>query len=106
MKKLNPDYVHVTITTPYPSTDLYRLGLEEKVLPYDYWKEFAKKPTPDFKPYFWEKEMSKDELFSLMKIAYRSFYMRPAYVLKKISQLKSFKELLTKARAALNILRV
>jgi len=106
MKKLNPDYAHITITTPYPATDLYRMGLEQKVLPYDYWKRFAENPTLDFKPYFWEKELSKKELFSLLKRAYRYFYFRPSYVLKRILHLKSGKELLVKAKGALNLLKV
>lgn len=106
MKKLNPDYVHVTITTPYPETDLYRAGLAQKVFPYDHWKKFAQNPSPDFVPPLWEKEMSRDELFSLLKKAYRSFYMRPGYILKKIIKLKSGKELLKKAKAALKILKI
>lgn len=104
MKKLNPDYAHITITTPYPATDLYRMGLEQKVLPYDYWREFAKNPNPDFRPMFWEKELSKKELFSLMKKAYRSFYSRPSYILKKLIQIRSFEEFKNKFRAGINIL--
>lgn len=106
MKKLNPDYAHITITTPYPATDLYRMGLEQKVLPYDYWREFAKNPNPDFRPMFWEKELSKEELFSLMTRAYRSFYIRPGYVFKKIIQLKSFNELIRKTKAALKMIKI
>lgn len=106
IKKLNPDYAHIAITTPYPSTDLYRMGLEQKVLSYDHWKEFAENPTPKFQPPFWEKELSKEELISLLKKAYRSFYLRPSYIFKKILRLKSWKELLTKAKAGLNILKI
>lgn len=106
MKKLKPDYVHITITNPYPATDLYQMGLEQKVLPYDYWKKFAENPTPDFEPYFWEKELSREELFALLKKAYRSFYLRPNYILKRIIQLKSGKELLRKTKSALNIFRI
>jgi len=106
MKKLNPDYVHITITTPYPATDLYRMGLEQKVLLYDYWKEFAENPTLDFEPYFWERELSKEELFSLLKKAYRSFYFRPEYVLKRISKLKSIKELFKKTKAGWQLLKI
>lgn len=106
MKKINPDYVHITIATPYPATDLYRMGLEQKVLPRDYWREFAENPVSDFKPYFWEKELSKEELFSLLKKAYRSFYFRPSYIFKRILRVKSGKELLIKAKAALNMLKI
>jgi len=107
-KKLNPDYVTFGILNPYPATELYKMGLEQKVLPYDYWKEFAENPTPNFRPYlyFWEKELSKEELSCLLRKAYRSFYLRPNYIIKKILQLKSIKELFIKARAAFNILKI
>ena len=106
MKKINPDYVHITIATPFPATDLYRLGLEQGVLPFDYWQKFAENPTSSFKPLFWEKELSREELILLLKKAYRSFYLRPNYIFKKIIQLKSWKDLLKKAKAALKLLKI
>lgn len=106
MKKLNPDYVHITITTPFPATDLYKMALEEKIVTYDVWQEFTKNPKPDFVPPIWEKELSRKELFSLLKKAYRSFYLRPNYILKKILQLKSWRELFKKSRAALKLLKI
>lgn len=106
MKKLNPDYVHVSITTPFPGTDLYKMTLEEKIVSHDVWREFAKNPKSDFVPPVWEKELSRKELFSLLKKTYRSFYLRPKYILKKIIQLKSGKEMLRKAKAALNMLKI
>ena len=106
MKKLDPDYVHITITTPFPATDLYKMALEEKIVTYDAWQEFAKNPNPDFVPPIWEKELSRKKLFSLLKKAYRSFYLRPNYIIKKILQLKSGKELFKKARAALKLLKI
>jgi len=106
MKKLNPDYVHITITTPFPATDLYKMALKEKVIATDIWRRFAKNPDPNFIPPIWEKELPRKELFSLLKKAYRSFYLRPNYVFKKIFQLKSGKEFLNKAKAGLNLLRI
>jgi len=106
MKKIDPDYAHITISTPYPATDLYKMGLEQKVLPYDYWKEFAENPVSDFKPCLWEKELPKKELFSLLRKAYRSFYFRPLYIFKKTLQVKSRRELLTKAKTAFNMLKI
>lgn len=106
IKKLNPDYIHVTITTPFPATDLYKMALEERVIADDIWQEFAKNPNPDFIPPIWEKELSREELFSLLKKAYRSFYLRPNYIFKKILQLKSGKELINKFKAGLRLLKI
>ncbi|MDP2909512.1 MAG: radical SAM protein, partial [bacterium] len=105
-KKLNPDFVHFTILTPYPATDLYRFGLETGVIKYDYWKEFAQTPSLDFSPPVWEEIFSKDELNKLLKKAYRSFYFRPGYVLKRLREVSSFKEFLAKAGMALKLLKI
>ena len=67
MKKLKADYMHITVTTPYPATGLYELALKERVLEKDYWLEFAKNPTTGFIPHLWDKEMPREKLFYLLK---------------------------------------
>ena len=106
MKKLDPDYVHVTITTPFPATDLYEMALREKIINDDVWQKFSENPSPDFTPPIWEKEMLREKLFFLLKKAYRSFYFRPGYIFKKIIKLKSGRELLKKSGAALKLLKI
>jgi len=105
-KKIKPDFVCFSITTPYPQTDMYTLGLKEKILPYDFWQKFAENPQPDFVPAVWEEELSREELLSLFKKAYHSFYLRPSYIFNKILKLKSVKELFTKAKAAFGVLKI
>ena len=105
-KKLNPDFIHVSITTPFPATDLYYLGLEKKILPYDYWQKFAENPKNTFVPFVWEENLTKDELFKLLKYAYRSFYFQPKFIIKKLLKLKSLKELRSKTKAALQLLKI
>jgi len=105
-KKLNPDYAHFTIMTPYPGTDLYRLGLETKVLPCDYWQKFAENPNHNFSPPFWEEILTHEELIELIKKAYHSFYFSPAYILKRILRLKSWSEFKVKLKAGFDILKI
>ena len=105
-KTLKPEFAHFTITTPYPATDLYRMGLESGVLPNDYWQEFAKNPTKDFKPLIWEENLKKDELVSLLKKAYRTFYYRPLYILKRIISVSSWGEFKAKAKVGLSLLKI
>lgn len=106
MKKINPDYVHVTIATPFPATDLYKMAQEQKIIKGDPWQEFAKNPRRDFIPPIWTKELTREELSMLLKKTYRSFYLRPAYILKKIGQLRSKKDFINKARAGLKLLKI
>jgi radical SAM superfamily enzyme YgiQ (UPF0313 family) len=106
MKKINPDYAHIAITTPFPSTDLYRMILEEKIITHDVWKKFAEDPNPEFIPFILEKNLSRKELFSLIKKAYYAFYFRPSYIIKKVLQLKSFKEFIAKTKAMIALLKM
>ena len=105
-KKINPDFTHITITTPFPATDLYRMGLEQKIWPNDHWQKFAEHPRADFLPPVWEKNLNKEELVLLNQKAYRAFYFRPKYILKKIFQLTSFEELKTKSKIAWRLFKI
>ena len=103
MKKLKPDFVQITLLTPFPGTKIYQLALEEKVFD-DYWREFARSPQPGFKTKYWTKELSSDELKKLLTIAYKKFYIRPIYIIKRIFKIKSLSELLRKLKAGLKVI--
>ena len=105
-KKLNPDFVHFSVTTPFPATPLYYMGLEEGQLKNDYWREFAKKPAKDFVPELWEEILSQEELIELLKYAYKSFYIRPRYILKEMLEVRSLEEFKRKAKAGLSVFRI
>lgn len=104
MKNLNPDYVHLTVLTPFPGTKIYFDGLENGVIKKDYWKEFAKNPTKDFVPPHWAEIFTRDELHELLVNGYKSFYLRPSYIFKRICALRSFGEFRKKAVAAAKVL--
>ena len=106
MKKLNPDYVHIAITTPFPATELYTWAKQERVITSDPWQGFSRHPNSRFVPPVWEKELSRQQLNTLLKKAYRSFYFSPGFILKQIAKLKSPREFLNKAKAALKLLKI
>lgn len=101
--ELDPDYVQFAVTTPYPETDLYRMGLEKKVFEKDYWREFASKPYKEFKPMLYNENLTAEQLADLLDIAYRKFYLRPKYILRRLTDIKSFLDLLYKAKAAFKL---
>lgn len=105
-KKLNPDFVNFSITTPYPATDLYIMGLQNGIMLHDQWQEFAKNPSKDFKPMIWEENFKKDELEKLIKKAYFSFYIRPSYIFKTLKNIRSFKEFSRKTSAGWKLLKL
>lgn len=103
-KKLNPNFVQFSITTPFPATELYLNGLKQGIIKSDYWGEFSKNPIKGFQPALWEEKLTREELISLLGHAYKSFYLRPDYILNGLLKIRSFKDFKRKIAAGLKIL--
>jgi anaerobic magnesium-protoporphyrin IX monomethyl ester cyclase len=103
-KELKPDYAHFTIFSPYPGTELYYRGLEKGIIKRDIWQEFSESPKEGFKIPVWEENFSRDELYEMIVKFYKSFYLRPSYILSRTLKVKSKGELLRKAKAGLSVL--
>ncbi|MDX9754309.1 MAG: radical SAM protein [bacterium] len=102
---LDANYIHLSVATPFPATDLYRLGFERGLYKEDYWRAFAQNPRPDFVPELWEEHMNRDELIELMRLGYKRFYMRGGYIFKSVFAVRSWPEFKRKAKAGLRLLR-
>lgn len=105
VKRLKPDYVQYSICSPYPGTPLYEIGMETGVIPSDVWLEFANNPLKEFSSPVWTQHFTKEELIAITASAYRSFYMRPSFILKQLMNIHSFNHVKTLMRGALGILR-
>ncbi|MEW6619424.1 MAG: radical SAM protein [bacterium] len=103
-KKLNPDFVHITITTPFPATYIYQKGLEQGIIKRDFWHDFAQNPTENFQPEYWEENLTSAELLELIDYSYKYFYTRPTYILKELLKIKSFGEFKKKVKAGIKVI--
>lgn len=103
-QELKPNYAHFTIFCPYPGTNIYAQGLANGIIKKDVWREFAKNPTEDFELPFWEENFTRHELREMLVQAYRTFYLRPGYILKRMTQVKSVGEFKRKMKAGLSVL--
>lgn len=103
-KELKPDYAHFTIFSPYPGTELYSLGLEKGIIKKDIWKEFSENPKEGFKIPVWEENFTRDELYEMIVKFYKSFYLRPSYILRRSFKVKSKDEFIKKAKAGFSVL--
>lgn len=106
MRELNPDYVHLTILTPFPGTEVYAEAMECGVIQTDVWRSFAADPRSDFVPLVWEEHLSREELQSLLVQGYRGFYLRPRYILKRLWALRSWPEFRRKVAAGMGVFRM
>ncbi len=102
--KLKPTYAQFSITTPYPDTALYHLGLEQGVFAEDFWRKYAQDPKEGFTPSLWNQNLSEDELFHLVNVAHKKFYFRPTYILNEFSRTNSFGEFRKKFKTACRLL--
>jgi radical SAM superfamily enzyme YgiQ (UPF0313 family) len=80
--KVNPTFVQFPIATPYPGTKLYDLALENGKLKTN-WDNFTNWDEVVFVPY----GRTEKEIKNTMKKAYRKFYLRPTYILKRIKSM-------------------
>ena len=103
-KKLRPDYAQFSICTPYPKVELYFQMLREGIVPEDYWQKFAENPTADFKIKFWNKDFTEEELRQIQDECHARFYRSPTYIMKQITQLRSWSDFAAKARMGTRIL--
>jgi len=89
--RLDPDIANFHAITPFPGTELYDN--------YEKWGTISE-DTTDFTyqgAAFIPHTMTKDEILRLRQTAFRRFYSRPSFILRRISELRSFHDL----RAAL-----
>ena len=103
-RELNPDFVHFTILTPFPATEIYQRAAREGIIKEDVWRNFACGPTPDFQPPYWEENFTPAQLQDFLNEAYKKFYLRPSYILKEIVKVRSLSELKRKGKAGLKVL--
>jgi radical SAM superfamily enzyme YgiQ (UPF0313 family) len=105
-KEIDPDFALFNILTPYPATRLYEEGLAKGIFKRNCWKEFASNPGKDFQPPFWEEWLSRDELVSLLNLAYRRFYIRPRFILRSICASQDLNILAKRLKTGLEIFKL
>ncbi len=100
-KSLDTDYAQFTITVPFPGTPLYKL-LEKhgSILTKD-WSKYGIYKEPLFET----AELTKELMNKMYKKAYREFYLSPTYVLRRVRNIKSLKDLRVAIGGFLEILK-
>lgn len=102
--RADPDYALFGLLTPFPGTPLYIQALNEGWFDSDYWREFAKSPSPEFSPKFLPNTVPEEELHKILRKSYRAFYLRPRFILREILKVRSWEELVMKCNMAGRIL--
>ena len=102
-KELDTDMAMFNVLTPMPGCKLHEQGVARGVLTEQCWQGFFENPAPGFQPEVWEEHLSRAELYELLDAAYRSFYLRPRVILRRLWGLRSWQQLKRQARAAMRM---
>lgn len=88
VNRLDPDLMVVNITTPFPGSEMFDWAKEKGlILTYD-WDDYTLA-----KPVMKLENMSPDQIKKMYRLMYRSFYFRPAFLLKKVLKIRSIDDL-------------
>jgi radical SAM superfamily enzyme YgiQ (UPF0313 family) len=88
-KSLNTDLVTFGHASPHPGTDFYKYIEDNGYFNIRDWQKF----DPLFKPVFDYPGLSSDDIHRMVNKAYRSFYLRPSYILRRTFSMRSWLEL-------------
>jgi len=86
-KKLNPDTASFAIMTPFPGTEVRKILEEEGKIYEDNWSNYNSLAG---KAVFEYGELRRDIMERMYRKAYKEFYIRPSYVIKRILMTNSW----------------
>ncbi|PIV19176.1 MAG: hypothetical protein COS41_01885 [Elusimicrobia bacterium CG03_land_8_20_14_0_80_50_18] len=91
-KELDLDNATFFLTTPFPGTDLYTEALKSGCLAGNLsWEDFA--PLTKSNPILVQNNITQDELIAWQKRAFKEFYLRPKYLLRKLRSIHSLDDI-------------
>ncbi len=99
--ELNLDYASFSITTPLPATELFREASELGLVSKDYWKKYTllQQSRQDF-PVLETDLWNEAKLHSMLKEAYTRFYLRPKFVMRRLSKIRTLDDVKELIKAA------
>lgn len=104
MHQLDSDYVHITHVVPYEKTKLFDMALERNVADPDIWHNLSTLHYGSF-PMFTDGELSREEIFRMVKAGYQGYYLRPGYIWRRLLKINTISSLWRHAQAALSIVK-
>lgn len=96
---LDPDIALFNITTPYPGTQMFNWAKKNGYLRTLDWSDYDLANAVMDLP-----TISAEDINGMYKTAYREFYFRPRYLLRRFGRLRSFEDIKMNVRALKSIM--
>ncbi len=90
-KELNVDVAQFMIATPYPGTEMWNIAKENGRINDEDYSNFTFY-APDKMP-FSSENFTDQELVNLYRKAYRSYYLRPKFIIKQLLKVRSLQDI-------------
>jgi radical SAM superfamily enzyme YgiQ (UPF0313 family) len=105
-KRIKPDFMQMTILSPFPATQIYLRALQEGVIVGDPWRDYANRINDDFRPPLWDQIYTRNELESHLRWFYGKFYLNPKFVFDRVLEVKNPGQFKRYASAGLSLLKM
>ena len=105
-RRIKPDFMQMTILSPFPATQIYLRALQDGVIEGDPWRDYARRINDDFRPPLWDQIYTRNELEKHLRWFYGQFYLEPRFVVDRIREVKNFGQFKRYAKAGVSLLRM
>jgi len=89
-RDINPTLAHFFIAIPLPGTELYSITKEKNLIVDENFEKWIQMPE---RPAVRTEELSPEDLLSLRKKAYKTFYFRSSYIFRRMMQIRSMDQM-------------
>ena len=102
IREIDPDLIALSITSPFPGTELNRIMKEGGYINTENWDEFVLYGS---RPSWRYEYLTVDKLKDIQRRFTRSFYLRANYILRQLRKIKTLKEFLYWSRLAIDTVK-
>lgn len=104
--RIRPDFMQMTILSPFPATAIYYRALRDGILDHDIWADYALNMPDDFRPPLWEEKFTRSELEAELRWFYSKFYLTPHFIRDRIMEVRNMGQFMRYARGGLSLLKM
>ena len=90
---LDPDFAIFSKTILIAGSELFDWGVKSGLIAEDYWEKFLRGEENDPAPCISTKELPGALVEKAISEANKTFYLRSGYILKRLSRIRSFRQL-------------
>jgi len=92
-ERLRLDYAQFAVMIAYSHTAIFDEGVQLGLWDKDVWNRYVQNPSEEFIAPIWDNGIDRQLLYDLVNTSFRSFYLRPAYILQRLRNLHGAGEL-------------